>query len=134
MYADSMFNSEDYRPDPTFDPVKVFNEGGHTEEEMPVISKMDNWMRYNTYKAYKDWQDDAELRISQSGATGQVVNFLGNIATDPTIYAGFGAAKCFPLVWLGIRLWLYLALLVALLQRHWSKRLTLLNAEAWPNP
>ena len=48
MYADSMFNSEDYRPDPTFDPVKVFNEGGHTEEEMPVISKMDNWMQYNT--------------------------------------------------------------------------------------
>lgn len=93
IYADSMINGEDYRPDPTFDPVKVFNEGGHTEDEMPIISKMDNYMQYNTYKAYKDWQDDAEMRIAQSGAAGQIANFIGNVATDPTMYVGFGAAK-----------------------------------------
>lgn len=78
--------------DSTFDPIKAFNEGGHTEDEMGVISQMDNWQQYYTYKEYKDWQDNSRATIAESGMAGKVLNFAGDVFTDPTIYAGYGAA------------------------------------------
>lgn len=98
FYADKFLRQFDpndtlYDKDPSFDPLQAFKQGGHSEDEMPTISKMNNWMEYYSYTGYKDWQDQSKQTIAESGFAGEAVNFIGDVLTDPTIYAGYGAVK-----------------------------------------
>lgn len=79
--------------DPEFNPVKAFKDGGHSPDEFQFIGAMTNAEQYADYKTIRDWQTEAEARLSESGVTGQAAAFVAQVATDPTTYFGFGAAQ-----------------------------------------
>ena len=82
-----------FERDANFDPIKVFEQGGHTPDEFDTISKMDNMNEYTIYSQNRTQQMKAAQTVDAAGFSGGVADFLAYAFTDPTTYAGFGAAS-----------------------------------------
>ena len=88
-------NSQDngQEVDPQFNAFKTWKDGGHSINDLNDIMDMKNYDEYAVWQEFQaDKQRNAEI-INNSGVTGKTANFIFDLATDPTMYAGFGVAK-----------------------------------------
>ena len=79
--------------DPSFDPVKVWKENRLSERDFKEISQMTNHHQFERWLTQRNFQEDAEEKLSEAGFVGGSAAFVAQLATDPTTYFGFGAAK-----------------------------------------
>lgn len=79
--------------DPQFNPFEVWKENNHAPEDFDQIQHMTNFDQYSLWKSVYDYENEAAQAISDAGVAGQVGAFVAQVATDPTTYFGFGAAK-----------------------------------------
>ncbi len=98
VYTDRILRAYDSKDnfdnvDPSFDPVEVWKTNKHKPEEFEQIGAMKNWEQYSFYTTMKEYEEKNLERIENSGLTGNAAAFVAQLATDPTTYAGFGAAK-----------------------------------------
>lgn len=98
VYTDRIMRSFDQNDnfdnvDPSFDSFEAWKSGKHSPEEFEKIGPMKNWEQYSFYVTMRDFEKNNLERLEQSGVTGNVAALLAQIATDPTTYAGFGAAQ-----------------------------------------
>lgn len=82
-----------FKVDPRFNALDVFKSGGHSEHEFDNIISMTNYEQYARYMEVVNFNKQNAKTISESGLSGAAGSILFNIATDPTVYAGFGFAK-----------------------------------------
>lgn len=97
-YADRLLRQYDKksgfeRIDEDFDPVDVWKKNGHRPEEFDEISRMTNIDQYSLYKSVSDHERDTTEALGDLGVYGHAGLLAAQIATDPTTYFGFGAAK-----------------------------------------
>lgn len=79
--------------DLNFDPVKVWKENRLSERDFKEISQMTNNHQFERWMAQRNFQVEAEEKLSQAGFIGNSAVFIAQLATDPTTYFGFGTAK-----------------------------------------
>jgi len=79
--------------DPQFNAFEVWKENKHAPEDFDQIQHMTNFNEYSLWKSVYDYENEAAQAVSDAGVGGQVGAFVAQVATDPTTYLGFGAAK-----------------------------------------
>lgn len=97
-YADDLMRAYDKNDglekiDSQFNPFDVWKSNNHAPEDFEQIQDMTNFDQYYKWKEVYDYENEAAKAVADNGLAGYTGSFVAQVATDPTTYFGFGAAK-----------------------------------------